>query len=193
MANPPDFGSQPGSWEFRVTSSDYISGGIYNAEDQTGVSNFGFAQGESIQLTSSGRPVFRSRHRYLDDKDCRGVRLGQRRIAISDVERTDLQNIRLTDNGRAVRHASVRTPYHCLQQLHHSAGGVRATNLGRQLEIKPKNTWSEIGCSGSPVEYDDGSRQRGERCLSSYWWRFISKPAAQHRKNLQLDAFIILM
>ena len=49
----------PEPWEFRVSSSDYISGGIYRASDQTGVYNFGYTDGEQRKnLTSTGDVYF---------------------------------------------------------------------------------------------------------------------------------------
>jgi hypothetical protein len=48
-----------GTWEFCVTSTRSISGGIYKAADRTGVSAFGFQEpGDRLQLTSTGSFYF---------------------------------------------------------------------------------------------------------------------------------------
>jgi hypothetical protein len=58
-AKSNEFHVGPGPWDFRVKSSDSISGGIYRVSDKTGVYNFGYTDGEqSIPLTSSGDVYF---------------------------------------------------------------------------------------------------------------------------------------
>jgi len=53
------FRIERGSWEFRVSSTDHISGGVYKVSDQTGVYNFGYTDGEqSMQLKASGDLYF---------------------------------------------------------------------------------------------------------------------------------------
>jgi hypothetical protein len=54
-----EFHVGPSPWEFRVKSTDFISGGVYRVSDRTGVYNFGYTDGEqSIQLNSSGDVYF---------------------------------------------------------------------------------------------------------------------------------------
>jgi hypothetical protein len=58
-AKSGEFHVGPGPWDFRVRSSNSISGGIYRVSDKTGVYNFGYTDGQqSIQLTSSGDVYF---------------------------------------------------------------------------------------------------------------------------------------
>jgi hypothetical protein len=54
-----EFHVGPGPWEFRVKSSDSISGGVYRVSDRRGVYNFGYTSGEQgVQLTSAGDVYF---------------------------------------------------------------------------------------------------------------------------------------
>ena len=49
------FHIERGPWEFRVTTADFISGGVYKATDRTGVTTFAFQEpGERTRLTASG-------------------------------------------------------------------------------------------------------------------------------------------
>ena len=58
-AKSNEFHVGPGPWDFRVKSSDSISGGIYRVSDKTGVYNFGYTDGEqNSQQTSSGDVYF---------------------------------------------------------------------------------------------------------------------------------------
>jgi hypothetical protein len=53
------FRIERGPWEFRVTSTDFISGGVYKAADQTGVYNFAYSDAaERTRLTSTGDLYF---------------------------------------------------------------------------------------------------------------------------------------
>jgi hypothetical protein len=48
------FHIERGPWEFRVSSSEYVSGGVYRV-DRTGVLNFGYTEGkQSTRLNSTG-------------------------------------------------------------------------------------------------------------------------------------------
>lgn len=58
-AKSDEFHVGPGPWNFRVKSSDSISGGIYRVSDKTGVYNFGYTDGDqTIQLAASGDVYF---------------------------------------------------------------------------------------------------------------------------------------
>jgi hypothetical protein len=53
------FHIERGTWEFRVTSTGFISGGIYKAADRTGVYNFSYQEpGGRVQLKSIGALYF---------------------------------------------------------------------------------------------------------------------------------------